>query len=129
MGGHLPASAVRIVAGPDCAEQVVQGDLPDRQRKRSISVIHVKPIVPAPQVGGHRHLHRFVPSTGDLEEALVLTFQADFPVIQLPGGDHSSVGIEQPPGDRTLRVLGFGNLLLLGCHLFRARLGFAGVDQ
>ena len=88
VGGHLPASTVRIGAGPDRPEQMVQGRLPDRERQRSISVVPVEPIVSALQVSGHRHLHRFVPGTGDLKEGLVLTIETDFPVIHPPGGEH-----------------------------------------
>ena len=74
VGRHLPAGAVRVGGGPDRAEKVVQGGLPQGQRQRSISVVRVEPVVPAPQVGGHRHLRRLVPGCRDLKEGLVLAF-------------------------------------------------------
>jgi hypothetical protein len=42
-------------------------------------------------VAGQGHLNRLVSGTGNLEEDLVLTLEADLAVIQTPGGDHGPI--------------------------------------
>ena len=73
MRGHLSSGTVGVVAGAYRAEEMVQGCLAHGESQRAISVVQIKPVIRAPQVGRYRHLNGFMPSSGNLEEDLALT--------------------------------------------------------
>ena len=83
MRGHLPAAGSRVGRRAHRLQQHFLGRHAQRQAKRAVAIIRIKPIVPGLNDKAGRDLHRLMPRAADLKKDPVLALQQDFAVVQM----------------------------------------------
>ena len=95
MGRHLAAPGAGVGGRSPGPEQLLPGVHAEAQGQGAVAVIAVHLVRRGVNQCARRGTDRFVAGGIDLEERLVLPLEADFPVVDLSGGEHHPVGVSQ----------------------------------
>ena len=95
VGGHLPATGVRVVGGSHPGKQHFRGRHAERQGERAVAVVGIEPVVRRPQRLACGHEHGFVTRARNLKKDLVLALELDLLVVDAPRQEDQPVHIEQ----------------------------------
>ena len=94
MGGHLPPAGTGIVRRTHTLQQHFIRSHAQRETKRAIAIIGVKPIVSRFHGEGCGHTDGLVTGARNLEIDFLLTFKQDFPVVHTPRAVHQAIGFD-----------------------------------
>ena len=92
MRWHLPPAGTGIVRRPHTLQQHFIRSDAQRETKRAIAIIGVKPVVSGLHGEGCGHTNRLMARAGDLKVDFLLTLEQDLPVVHTPRGIHQAVG-------------------------------------